>query len=41
MTVDSILGATLEGGRVGNQTVNFLGTLAGAIVSAALALLLL
>jgi uncharacterized protein (TIGR00297 family) len=41
MTVDSILGATLEGGRVGNQTVNFFGTLAGAVVSAALALLLL
>ncbi|WP_248895942.1 DUF92 domain-containing protein [Haloplanus halobius] len=41
MTVDSLLGATLEGGRVGNQTVNFLGTLGGAIVSAALAALLL
>jgi uncharacterized protein (TIGR00297 family) len=41
MTVDSVLGATLEGGRVGNQTVNFFGTLAGAVVSAALALLLL
>ena len=41
MTVDSILGATLEGGRVGNQTVNFFGTLAGAVVSAAFALLLL
>jgi len=41
MTVDSILGATLEGGRVGNQTVNFLGTLAGAVVSAALAFVLL
>ncbi|RCU47655.1 DUF92 domain-containing protein [Haloplanus salinus] len=41
MTVDSVLGATLEGGRVGNQTVNFLGTLAGAVVSAALAVVLL
>jgi uncharacterized protein (TIGR00297 family) len=41
MTVDSVLGATVEGGRVGNQTVNFLGTLAGAVVSAALAALLL
>jgi uncharacterized protein (TIGR00297 family) len=41
MTVDSVLGATLEGGRVGNQTVNFLGTLAGAVVSAALAAVLL
>lgn len=41
MTVDSVLGATLEGGRVGNQTVNFFGTLAGAVVSAALAVMLL
>jgi uncharacterized protein (TIGR00297 family) len=41
MTVDSVLGATLEGGRVGNQTVNFLGTLTGAIVSVALAAVLL
>ncbi|AXG11416.1 DUF92 domain-containing protein [Haloplanus rubicundus] len=41
MTVDSVLGATLEGGRVGNQTVNFFGTLAGAVVSAALAVALL
>ncbi|WP_435069028.1 DUF92 domain-containing protein [Haloplanus sp. C73] len=41
MTVDSVLGATLEGGRVGNQTVNFFGTLAGAVASAALAVLLL
>lgn len=41
MTVDSILGAVLEGGRIGNQTVNFLGTLAGAVVSAAFAVILL
>ena len=41
MTVDSVLGATVEGGRVGNQTVNFFGTLAGAAVSAALAVALL
>jgi uncharacterized membrane protein len=41
MTVDSLLGATLEGGRVGNQTVNFFGTLAGALVSTVLALGLL
>jgi uncharacterized protein (TIGR00297 family) len=41
MTVDSLLGATLEGGRVGNQAVNFLGTLAGAVASATLAALLL
>jgi len=41
MTVDSVLGATIEGGRVGNQTVNFLGTLAGAVASGGLAALLL
>jgi uncharacterized protein (TIGR00297 family) len=41
MTVDSLLGAVLEGGRIGNQTVNFLGTLAGAVTSAALAVVLL
>lgn len=33
MTADSVLGATLEGDRVGNATVNFLGTLTGAIVA--------
>ncbi len=37
MTVDSLLGATVEGGRVGNQSVNFLATLGGAIVAAAVA----
>ncbi|MCU4742948.1 DUF92 domain-containing protein [Natronoglomus mannanivorans] len=31
MTVDSLLGATIEGSIVGNQGVNFLATLAGAI----------
>jgi uncharacterized protein (TIGR00297 family) len=41
MTVDSVLGATLEGDRVGNETVNFLATLSGALVSVLLALLLL
>jgi uncharacterized protein (TIGR00297 family) len=41
MTVDSVLGAVLEGGRIGNQTVNFLGTLAGALVSVAVAVLVL
>jgi uncharacterized protein (TIGR00297 family) len=41
MTADSFLGAALEGGRIGNQTVNFLGTLAGAATSAALAGVLL
>ncbi|WP_117594810.1 DUF92 domain-containing protein [Haloprofundus halophilus] len=41
MTVDSLLGATVEGNRVGNQAVNFLATLSGAVVSIALAALLL
>ncbi len=41
MTVDSVLGATVEGERIGNQTVNFLATLAGALASAALAAALL
>jgi uncharacterized protein (TIGR00297 family) len=40
MTVDSVLGATIEGERVGNQAVNFLATLSGALVSVALAALL-
>jgi uncharacterized protein (TIGR00297 family) len=40
MTVDSVLGATIEGERVGNQTVNFLATLSGALVSVALAAVL-
>ena len=37
MTVDSLLGATLEGRLVGNQGVNFLATLAAAVVGAGLA----
>ncbi|EJN59398.1 DUF92 domain-containing protein [Halogranum rubrum] len=41
MTVDSILGATVEGARIGNQAVNFLATLAGALVSAGLAVVIL
>jgi uncharacterized protein (TIGR00297 family) len=41
MTVDSLLGATLEGDRVGNEAVNFLATLAGAVVSVLLALVVL
>ncbi|MFB6303589.1 MAG: TIGR00297 family protein [Haloferacaceae archaeon] len=41
MFVDSLLGATVEGGRIGNQTVNFLATLSGAVVCAALATLAL
>ncbi|MFB6096142.1 MAG: TIGR00297 family protein [Haloferacaceae archaeon] len=40
MTVDSLLGATLEGDRLGNQAVNFLATFAGALASVALGLLL-
>ncbi|MFC6716587.1 DUF92 domain-containing protein [Natrialbaceae archaeon GCM10025810] len=34
MTVDSLLGATLEGNVLGNQGVNFLATLVGAAVCA-------
>jgi uncharacterized protein (TIGR00297 family) len=41
MTVDSLLGATLEGDRVGNEAVNFGATLSGAIVSGVAALLVL
>ncbi|PSQ11981.1 DUF92 domain-containing protein [Halobacteriales archaeon QS_5_70_15] len=37
MTVDSILGATLEGGALGNQSVNLLATLGGAVAGALLA----
>jgi len=33
MTVDSLLGALIEGNLVGNQTVNFLATLSGAVVA--------
>ncbi len=33
MTVDSVLGAVVEGDRVGNQAVNFLATLSGAAVA--------
>ncbi|WP_458209712.1 DUF92 domain-containing protein [Haladaptatus sp. NG-SE-30] len=39
MTVDSLLGATVEGEQIGNQTVNFLATLSGALLGAGLALL--
>jgi len=38
MTVDSVLGATVEGTVVGNQGVNTLATLAAAITGVALAL---
>ena len=34
MLVDSVLGATIEGRAIGNQTVNFLATLSGAVVAA-------
>ncbi len=38
--IDSILGATVEGGRVGNQAVNLLATLSGALVAVAIGTLL-
>jgi uncharacterized protein (TIGR00297 family) len=41
MTVDSLLGATMEGDRLGNQGVNFLATLTGALVGAGLAVVVL
>jgi uncharacterized protein (TIGR00297 family) len=41
MTVDSLLGATLEGDRIGNEAVNLLATLTGAVVSGGVALVLL
>jgi uncharacterized protein (TIGR00297 family) len=41
ITVDSLLGATVEGGRLGNQWVNFLATLSGGLASAGLAILIL
>ncbi|MHB9285442.1 DUF92 domain-containing protein [Halobacteriales archaeon Cl-PHB] len=37
MTVDSLLGATIEGGVLGNQGVNFLATLGAAIAGGLLA----
>jgi len=39
MTVDSLLGALVEGDRIGNQTVNFFATFSGAAVAVAFALL--
>jgi uncharacterized membrane protein len=41
MTMDSLLGATLEGDALGNQSVNFLATLTGAFVGASLAVVVL
>ena len=38
MTIDSILGATVEGPGFGNEAVNFAATLVGAVVSVATAL---
>jgi uncharacterized protein (TIGR00297 family) len=40
VTVDSVLGATLEGSTLGNQGVNFSATLAGAVTGVAAALVL-
>jgi uncharacterized protein (TIGR00297 family) len=40
MFVDSLLGATLEGDRIGNEAVNLLATAAGGVASVALALAL-
>ncbi|WP_435062645.1 DUF92 domain-containing protein [Halobaculum sp. EA56] len=39
MTVDSFLGATVEGDRLGNQAVNTLATLSGALAGVALSVL--
>lgn len=41
MTVDSLVGATLEGRRIGNQSVNFIATAGGGVVGGALVILLL
>ena len=41
MTADSLLGATIEGPRFGNEAVNFSATLVGAVVSAIAALAVL
>lgn len=41
MTVDSLLGAVIEGELIGNQAVNFLATLAGAVIAIALGVALL
>ena len=40
MTADSLLGATVEGGWLGNQAVNFLATTTGAVVGGGSALAL-
>jgi uncharacterized membrane protein len=41
MTVDSLLGATVEGAGFGNEAVNFAATLVGAVVSGGAALVAL
>lgn len=41
MTADSLLGATVEGNRIGNQSVNFLATATGAVTGGGLALTVL
>lgn len=41
MTADSLLGATIEGTHIENETVNLLATLAGAVGTVALAVLVL
>ncbi|MFA1609517.1 DUF92 domain-containing protein [Halobellus rubicundus] len=41
MTADSVLGATVEGPRFGNEAVNFAATFVGAVVSGLVALALL
>ncbi|WP_188975888.1 DUF92 domain-containing protein [Halocalculus aciditolerans] len=38
MTMDSLAGATIEGDRLGNQSVNFLATLTGGVAGGLLAL---
>lgn len=41
MTVDSLVGATLEGPRIGNQTVNFIATAGGGVAGGALTMVIL
>lgn len=41
MTADSLLGATIEGDRIGNEAVNFTATVVGALVSTVAALAVL
>lgn len=41
VTADSLLGAAIEGNRLGNQSVNFLSTLIGGLTSVVLALVVI